>query len=201
MPYRPEHKAETRAKIVEAARRLFNRRGFVDVSIDEIMAEAGLTRGGFYHHFKSKEELFAEAVDSYITCNPAEHWEGIELDFTAPPPAVAPQIVKAYLSPQHLADLNSHCPMIALPSDIARAGPAVRAAYQRLLAGMVGIFEASLPAAPDRRRRALVLATLCIGGMVLARTVEESDLSRELREAAQSFALETGAWEELEEAS
>jgi|SRR5690348_4583743 TetR/AcrR family transcriptional regulator, transcriptional repressor for nem operon len=62
MPYTPEHKARTRERIVESAQRLFNRHGFNGVSIDEIMADAGLTRGGFYNHFGTKDELYAEVV-------------------------------------------------------------------------------------------------------------------------------------------
>jgi len=68
MPYTPAHKAETRKKIVESARRLFNRHGFTGVSIDEIMADAGLTRGGFYNHFNTKEELYAEVVQQVLSC-------------------------------------------------------------------------------------------------------------------------------------
>jgi AcrR family transcriptional regulator len=70
MPYTAAHKARTRVRIVESARRLFNRFGFDQVSIDAIMADAGLTRGGFYNHFASKDELYAAAVASYATCNP-----------------------------------------------------------------------------------------------------------------------------------
>ena len=70
MPYPPEHKVQTRARIVESARRLFNRHGFEQVTIDQIMASAGLTRGAFYHHFDSKDELYAAAVASFVTCNP-----------------------------------------------------------------------------------------------------------------------------------
>jgi AcrR family transcriptional regulator len=62
MPYAPEHKQETRKRIVNSARRLFNRKGFAAVTIDDIMADAGLTRGGFYKHFNTKEELYADAV-------------------------------------------------------------------------------------------------------------------------------------------
>ena len=57
MPYAPEHKQETRERIVKSARRLFNRKGFAEVTIEEIMADAGLTHGGFYKHFDAKEEL------------------------------------------------------------------------------------------------------------------------------------------------
>ena len=70
MSYSPEHAVQTRARIVESARRLFNRRGFEQVTIDQIMAAAGLTRGAFYHHFHSKNELYAAAVASFVTCNP-----------------------------------------------------------------------------------------------------------------------------------
>jgi len=70
MPYSSEHKAQTRERIVHAARRLFNRHGFEQVSIDRVMSEAGLTRGAFYHHFDSKDELYAAAVASFSTCNP-----------------------------------------------------------------------------------------------------------------------------------
>jgi len=70
MPYTAEHKARTRAKIVEGARVMFNRHGFEQVSIDDIMQHVGLTRGGFYNHFKSKDELYAEAVQSFTSCNP-----------------------------------------------------------------------------------------------------------------------------------
>ena len=62
MPYPRGHKAKTRERIVERARLLFNKHGFASVSIDEIMAEVGLTRGGFYNHFSTKEELYGEAI-------------------------------------------------------------------------------------------------------------------------------------------
>jgi TetR/AcrR family transcriptional regulator, transcriptional repressor for nem operon len=188
MPYAPEHKEQTRARIVECARRMFNRYGFEAVSIDQIMARAGLTRGGFYHHFANKEALYSEAIASYARCNPAA-----DLNFAAPARQVVLEMVNAYLSRQHLEDVDRHCPMIALPSDIARAGPAVRRAYEMLLGGMLGIFERGVdPADGDARQAALAIATLCIGGMVLARTIEDDDLAAEIREAARRVALEVG---------
>jgi TetR/AcrR family transcriptional repressor of nem operon len=185
MPYAPEHKEQTRARIVECARRMFNRYGFEAVSIDQIMASAGLTRGGFYHHFANKEELYSEAIASYARCNAAP------LDFSASARRIVLQMVDAYLSRQHLEDLDRHCPMIALPSDVARAGPVVRRTYELLLSGMVGLFERGVdPADGDARQAALAIATLCIGGMVLARTIEDDDLAAEIREAARRVALE-----------
>src|SRR6187549_726207 len=70
MPYAADHKEKTRARIVDSARVLFNRHGFESVSIDDVMKNAGLTRGGFYHHFTSKQSLYAAAVSSFTSCNP-----------------------------------------------------------------------------------------------------------------------------------
>ena len=192
MPYSSEHKQQTRARIVERARILFNRHGFENVSIDMVMAEAELTRGGFYNHFKSKEELFAAAVASFLMGRGAQWRAAAGIDPQNPAPEMASQMIAGYLSPEHLGDLDGQCPMIALPSDVSRSNPEVRAAYQSLLTAMVGLFETSLAhrseGAPqpegDARRAALVLAALCVGGMVLARTLPDSELAEEVRKAA-----------------
>lgn len=192
MPYSAEHKRGTRERIVESARELFNRKGFVDVSIDQIMARAGLTRGGFYNHFGNKEELFVEAIMVYQRFDPRTRWKGLDFDPGRRGKARARQLVDAYLSQAHLDDLDGHCPMIALPSDVARASPRVKQAYRQLLEGMAGIFSDSLDSVEsgDARRRGLALAALCIGGMVLARTFEDEPFRREVREATHGTALE-----------
>lgn len=185
MPYSPEHKQRTRARIVECARILFNRHGFECVSIDMVMAEAKLTRGGFYNHFKSKEELYAAAVSSFLMGRGAQWRAAAGINPTNSAPEMASQMIVGYLSPEHLGDLDGQCPMIALPSDVARSNPEVQAAYQSLLTAMVGLFETSLEKqTDDSRRRALVLAALCVGGMVLARTLPDSTLAEEVRNAA-----------------
>ena len=84
MPYTAEHKQQTRERIVESARRLFNRRGFDEVSIDQIMSQAGLTRGGFYNHFQTKEELYCEALSAFARSNPTERWPGVKVDLSCP---------------------------------------------------------------------------------------------------------------------
>lgn len=185
MPYAPEHKEQTRARIVECARRMFNRHGFEAVSIDQIMAAAGLTRGGFYHHFANKEQLYGEAIAGYAGCN--------AMDSGGPAGSIVLQMVNAYLSRQHLDDIDRHCPLIALPSDAARAGPTVRRTYQMLLGRMLGMFERGVdPADGDARQAAMAIAALCVGGMVLARTIEDDALAAEIREAARRMALEIG---------
>lgn len=189
MPYSADHKGRTRARIVEAARVLFNRHGFESVTIDQVMDAAGLTRGGFYNHFASKDELYGEAVASFLMGRGAEWRAEAGVDHNHLTREMAMRMVASYLSEEHLDDLDGQCPMIALPSDVARANPAVRRSFQMLLESMVGIFEESLgPQVPDARNRALSLAALCVGGMTLARALPSSRLAHEIRNAALSEA-------------
>ena len=191
MPYSPEHKQQTRARIVETARILFNRHGFSDVSIDAIMAEAGLTRGGFYSHFKNKAELFAETVDSFLHGRGAEWRRSAGVDTSIGGPAMAQQMIDGYLSNEHLGDLDGQCPMIALPSDVARRDQQVQQSYQNLFSAMVNLFEHNLDTNEQQSRQdALSLAALCVGGMVLARTLADAELANEVRQAAQATAIE-----------
>ena len=189
MPYTPEHKARTRARIVESARVMFNRHGFDQVSIDDIMREAGLTRGGFYHHFPSKDALYAEAVRSFTSCNPfAVQLSGSK----APPPeprALARTLVSLYLSDEVLAQVDQHCPLYALPSDVARAGHAPRAAYTTLVHNMKQVFQRALGTGADAKHKARLIVSLCVGGMVLARTTDDEKLRRALRASAKREAL------------
>ena len=185
MPYSAEHKARTRAKIVESARILFNRHGFQDVTIDMVMENAGLTRGGFYNHFRSKEGLYEAAVSSFLTGRGAQWRKNAGVDPASPAAEMARQMIAGYLSPEHLGDLDGQCPMIALPSDVARANPQVQAAYQQLLNAMVGLLGGGIEAdSAGAREQALAMAALCVGGMVLARTLPDSDLAHEVRTAA-----------------
>lgn len=195
MPYPSDHKQKTRQRIVEAARVMFNRHGYDRVSIDEIMAQAQLTRGGFYAHFRGKEELFAEATISFLGGRGAE-WRreaGIK-------PAVrealnARRMVDAYLSREHLEDNDGQCPLIAYATDVARAGPQVRESYQRLAEAMTGLFEMNLDGAEDeRRRRALSMTALCVGGMILSRALKDTHIGEDIRAAAHRAA--TDIWQD-----
>lgn len=194
MPYSPEHKAETRARIVSSARKLFNRRGFTEVSIDEIMSAAGLTRGGFYNHFATKDELYAEAIFQTLQCGKTGP-DGKIIDFSKPPWQIAQQIIGVYLSDQHFQDIEDSCALVALPSDTARSGAPVKQAYRRVLETMISLFEASQGDHPLARQRAVSIATLCVGGMVLARAVDDTALGDEIRAIAMGKALETGGWD------
>lgn len=193
MPYPKGHKAKTRERILEAARILFNRHGFDRVTINQVMAKAGLTRGGFYSHFSCKEDLFAEAMVSFLEGRGAR-WRASEgIDPQARQLLMAQRMVDAYLSRRHLDDLDGQCPLIAYATDAARAGPRVRESYRQLVEAMVWLFENNLNGQEaDRRHRALSLAALCVGGMILARTLPESEIADEVRLAAHSVA--TSIW-------
>lgn len=189
MPYPPEHKARTRGRIVDAARRLFNRHGFEQVSIDHVMAEAGLTRGGFYHHFKSKDELYAEAVASYAAGNPfavRSITAGAKID---DPRELARVLVAMYLSDEVFDNVDQHCPLYALSSDVARAGHEPQQVYTELMRGMTHVFRCALKGARDADGRAKALVSLCVGGMVLARTTNDPKLRKSLRASARLQAL------------
>jgi TetR/AcrR family transcriptional regulator, transcriptional repressor for nem operon len=194
MPYSREHKQKTWAIIVESARILFNRHGFQDVTIDMVMKNAGLTRGGFYNHFNSKEALYSAAVSSFLMGRGAKWRADAGVDPSNPDPDMTRQMIAGYLSPEHLGDLDGQCPMIALPSDVARANPEVQASYQELLEAMVGLFESGLDGhTVQSRQKALSVAALCVGGMVLARTLPDSALVEEVRLAALRTATEMTA--------
>lgn len=112
MPYPVGHRSEVRKKIVESARRLFNRHGFDNISVDQIMSGAGLTRGGFYSYFESKGDLYAEVLGCFFTDPEWRNcWEGVDVDLTAGD--AGPQVVRAYLSRQHFEDVENSCPMVA----------------------------------------------------------------------------------------
>jgi TetR/AcrR family transcriptional regulator, transcriptional repressor for nem operon len=193
MPYAKDHKAKTRERILEAARVLFNRHGYDRVTIDQVMAEASLTRGGFYAHFSRKEELFAEAMAGFLEGRGAR-WRAAEgIDPHARQRLMARRMVDAYLSRRHLDDLDGQCPLIAYATDAARAGPRVRESYRRLVEAMVWLFENNLDGdEADRRQRALSLTALCVGGMTLARTLPEYEIAEDVRLAAHLAA--TGIW-------
>ena len=200
MPYTKEHKAETRTAIVKSARALFNRRGFAEVSIDEIMADAGLTRGGFYNHFATKEELYAHVVGDVLTCSPAQRWP--HLDLAASSASIARQILSAYLSREHLDNREESCPLIALPSDVSRGGDAVRRAYRQVVAVMLEVFEKGIVAnRGEARARALAIASLCIGSMVVGRAMDDNELANEFRQAAEETALSLAGWNEAPRAA
>jgi TetR/AcrR family transcriptional repressor of nem operon len=194
MPYSSDHRQKVRQNIINSARRLFNRHGFDGVSIDGIMAGAQLTRGSFYSYFGSKGELYTEVLACFFTDPHWKNtWEGIHIDRTAA--VLGPQIVRAYLSRQHFDDIENSCPMVALPSDVARSSKSAQNAFETAFKAMVSILEQG-STSTDRPQRAVAqaVAALCVGGMVVARAIADRALADELRAACMSVALKLGGW-------
>lgn len=195
MPYPAGHRTEIKGKIVQSARRLFNRHGFENVSISQIMAGAGLTHGGFYSYFKSKSELYTEVLGCFFTDpNWKNCWEGVEVNLVSAD--AGPQVVRAYLSKQHFEDVENSCPMVALPTDVSRSSESVKRAFEAVFRGMVSVLErSSAKNGRSRRITAQATAALCVGGMVVARAIVNRGHADELRDACMSVALKLGGWE------
>jgi TetR/AcrR family transcriptional repressor of nem operon len=193
MPYAPDHKQQTRKRIVGSAARLFNRRGFAGVTIDEIMTAAGLTHGGFYRHFSNKEELYAETVRHFLRKEAPERWQKGPAGVCKPDQPFARFVVDAYLSRDHLEDVEGSCPLVGLSSDVAHSGEAVKAAYREVAESMIQVFEANLKGRAAREQ-AMVLVALCVGGMVLAKALDDQDLAEDFLGTAHKHALRTTGW-------
>ena len=190
MPYTPEHRARTKASIINTARKQFNLNGFDGVSIDHIMKAAGLSRGGFYHHFKDKEQLFAAAVDSF--CNDLSNVTDPETDLAGH--ALIKAFMNGYLDDTQLTPDEGNCPMIAVPSDVSRRGTEVKQSYQRVLETMLDLFQGNLDFPSEQRSRevALTLCMITVGGMVLARAIDDNELQDELIEVARGAPANLG---------
>jgi AcrR family transcriptional regulator len=194
MPYPAGHRDATRGKIVQSARRLFNARGFENVSVREIMAGAGLTHGGFYSYFSSKSELYSEVLGCFFTDPEWKScWEGVDVDLSSAD--VGPQVVRAYLSRQHFEDVENSCPMVALPTDVSRSNKSAKQAFETVFEAMVSVLErSSIGDRHERRVTAKATAALCVGGMVVARALLNRASADELRDACMTVALKLGGW-------
>ncbi len=195
MPYPAGHRIEVKGKIIQSARRLFNRHGFDNVSLKKIMAGAGLTHGGFYSYFQSKSDPYTEVIGCFFTDPEWKScWEGVEVDLASAD--VGPQVVRAYLSRQHFEDVENSCPMAALPTDVARSGESAKRAFETVFKAMVSVLERSLiENGRPRRTTAQAIAALCVGGMVVARAMVNRAFADELRDACMAVALELGGWD------
>lgn len=187
MPYAPEHRQRTRKRILHAARREMNRKGYGEASIDSIMAEAGLTRGGFYGHFRGKEDLFIEVLadlaDSPVDMTRRIPFTGLE------------NFVDRYLSTAHRDQVEDGCSVPPLSPEIARSGDKVRAAFSDYIATISdrlgtlideGDNDLNEGTAADRALSAL---TACVGGLVLSRAVSDPALSDRILAAARRAAV------------
>lgn len=163
MPQYPARTARTRAEILDHAGRLFRLRGYAGTNIDDVMLAAGLTRGAFYAHFNSKDDLFTEAVIAGT---------GLRARLRGAVPAA---VLKAYLDKAELVGSSPTCILAALPSDIARAPLPARLAYANLLHAAIGELAGTKKRKLDAD--ATVAAILAVGAVALARASGDTRLS------------------------
>jgi TetR/AcrR family transcriptional repressor of nem operon len=166
-----EDAARTREQIVEAASRLFRQKGITGVSVADVMAACGLTVGGFYKHFKSKDALVAEAI------------ERASVSTTAGGSREAEDVINTYVSLFHAKHPEAGCPIAALCSDIHREHGEPRVAFDAALDRMFG--RISVP-----RRQQLSAAATAVGAVVLARAAKDPKLAEEILSAARQDLLE-----------
>src|SRR3569832_2081394 len=175
--------AATHARIVEAAARAIRRSGYGGTGVADIMKDAGLTHGGFYAHFESREAMLAEAADQ-AGANGLEVLESAAAN--APPHRALEAMLQAYLSKEHVEGIETGCAVAALGSDMPRLAPAVRRAATRRIKEAIDLVARQSPdwGQPGAHERALVTVSTMLGALVLARAVDDPKLSNALREAA-----------------
>jgi AcrR family transcriptional regulator len=179
MGYSTDHKAKTRGRVIDAASRLFRRYGYNGVGIDDIMAAANLTRGGFYAHFRSKQELFAATLAREPEVSRALRSRG-ESDH-ASEAGSARALIDFYLDGANRRQLASRCSLVSLSADVARLEDAASAAYTDTLHRFVADVARCISApALEARARALAAVALCVGGAVLAHAVNDDQLATEV---------------------
>jgi TetR/AcrR family transcriptional repressor of nem operon len=172
-----EQVIENRRRILDAAAQLFRERGFEDVTVAEVMSAAGLTHGGFYGHFDSKEGLINAAM---------AHEQTARRD--RPAPENPARYADVYLSREHRDNIGTACPFSSLGTEVARGSPAVRHTLTESLQRWIEKFSAGTEGVTpqERRQNAIAAVSTMVGGMVLARLVDDDPLSDEILAAARA---------------
>jgi len=174
--------AENRERILDVATTLFRERGIDGIGVADLMKAAGLTHGGFYGHFKSKEDLVAQACARAVR-RMRHKWTGIITQATGDP---LEALAAVYLTPRHRDNVGKGCTMAALGSEIARQGPSVRRAFtdelKPFLDYLSGIVQGN--SSRLRRKRALAAYASLVGALIVSRAVDDPKLSDEILSAA-----------------
>jgi len=187
----PGRKAATHERIVETAARAIRRTGYGGAGVAEIMKEAGLTHGGFYAHFDSREGMLAEAADRAGADGLAELARAAA---AAPPNQALEAMLRTYLSKEHVEGVETGCAVAALGSEMPRQAPKVRRAATRRIKEMIDLVARQSPdwGQPGAHERALVTLATALGALVLARAVDDPKLSDALRKAALKHLIPAG---------
>jgi TetR/AcrR family transcriptional regulator, transcriptional repressor for nem operon len=184
-------KEATHERIVAAAARAIRRSGYGGTGVADIMKEAGLTHGGFYAHFPSREAMLVEAADRAS----AESTEAsARVAASVPPREAFGALVRRYLSKAHVDNPEHGCPVAALASEMPRQTRQVRKAATRQIRNIIDLVERQMPnsGTTDVHERALVTVATMVGAVELARAVDDPKLANALRAAALKYLLQEG---------
>lgn len=163
-----EQMAQNRLRILDAASELFREKGFDAVSVAEVMNAAGLTHGGFYGHFSSKDDLIAKTLDHVFKVDPNT-------------PFNLADYVESYLSPLHRDNPGKGCPTAGMVSETRHQSEAARQAMSDGTRAQVGLISTGFAGdGAERRRLAIVSWAAMVGAMMIARGVDDQTLSDEL---------------------
>ena len=189
MPYSKDHKEATRKKILNSAITLFSTRGFDQVSIDDLMKNAGLTRGAFYAHFESKQAVYAKAIiagakKSRITHKKPENISQNEW---------TKDLLFGYLSEDHITQKFSPCPLAFLVTDIANNEEEVKTTYTRMYKMLNKTIRAQLMQSnkgkPPTEEEIFATTAMMIGGVAIGRALNDDKTTKELLASCRNAAL------------
>jgi len=188
MRYQPEHKVEVHQKIVKDASRRVRTEGLTGAAVSAVMRDTGLTHGGFYKHFRSKDELLIEALSEAFR-EIADHLA--QAAGQSQPGARWKAIVNAYLSLEHCDHAAWECPLAALGSELGRADKAMKA---RIFGELAKYRRRMLPFMPGRRtadkeRAFFAIFSTMIGAIELARVLPEPEMRAKVLQSARDFLL------------
>ena len=188
MRYSREHKLETHARIVKRASVKLREKGAHGIGVADLMKDAGLTHGGFYAHFDSREALVIEAF-GHAMDRSTERWR--KLAEQMPPDQRMAAIVDAYLTPAHRDDPGHGCAIPTLGAEIARESPKTRKAFAAKLEEMIDALAAQIPDLPRKtaRKQATALIATMMGTLVMARVAGNGEFSEEILSSGREAVL------------
>ena len=183
MRYAEDHKQATRAKVLKAASRVIRQNGPDRVAVAGVMAEVGLTHGGFYAHFESKDDLLAQAIGQMFV-DSADKFSNVTGDRS--PAEGLRRYFDFYLGADHRDQRDRGCPLPALAADLPRLPAASREIYGRGVAGLASKLEDRMAAAGLDKPETLALSVLSelVGAVALARAVTDREQSDAILSAA-----------------
>lgn len=187
MPYSKTHKEATRKKILDSAIILFSTRGFDQVTIDDLMKHAGLTRGAFYAHFKNKQMVYSKAIIAGARKSRINQKKPKDVDSKK----WSKDLLLGYLSKAHINQEISPCPLAFLVTDIANNETEVKATYTRMFKLLNKTIQAELKNnATCSKQDILATTAMMIGGVAIGRALEDEKAINELLESCQQASLD-----------